>query len=106
MTKNVTISWDLPTVRDDGSPLSVGDITEVQVSIRVDNPSAPWTSVGAVTPLSPQDFTAGDVDVGDWEYRLVVVDTKGKESAPVDTKFTVVSDAIPGGVTNVVITQA
>lgn len=106
MTKNVTISWDLPTVREDGSPLLASDILEVQVSIRVDNPTAPWTLVASISPASPQDFTAGDVDVGDWEYKLVVVDTEGRLGAAVITKFTVVSDAPPEIVTNVVITQA
>jgi len=112
MSKNVTITWDLPTTREDGSPLPVEDIANVVVSLKVDNLAAPWTMMGTVEPtnpdgtLIPQGFTAGDVDIGDWLYRLVVNDIQGQPSPPVDTAFSVASDAGPSIVMNVAISQA
>ncbi len=106
MTKNVTIAWDILPTRADGTELPTADIAGTEVSVRVDNDAAPWTVLDTISAASPQDFTLGDVDVGDWVFRLVVIDTNERQSVPQEFKFSVGSEAVPSGVGNVVITQA
>ena len=111
MTENVQITWDLPTIKADGEVLLLNEIEETIVSLHVDNPLAPWTEMGRVKARDTEDnpvlqtFTTGDVDTGDWEYRLEVVNIAGKVGNPFDKKFSVISDAAPDLVTNVVITK-
>lgn len=105
MTKNVTITWDIIPTRADGTPLVTEEIVGTEVSVKVNNPAAPWTVLDTISAQSPQDFTLGDVDVGDWLFQLVVTDTEGRKSVPQEFAFSVVSEAVPSGVENVVITQ-
>lgn len=103
--KTMTVTWALPVTRESGGPLLPADIQHTRVEMRV--VGAPtFTVMGSVLPGDVQTFTITDVDVGDWELRLVVVDTAGRESAPVDTPFNVPDESAPSGVTDVVITLA
>jgi hypothetical protein len=105
MTKNVTITWDLPTTRTSGFPLDVIDIEHTRVALSADGGTS-FGTVGTRLPTDPQEFLLGDVDIGDWLVRLTVVDTEARESSPVDTAFNVPDETPPGSVLNVNITMA
>ena len=101
--KNVTVTWDLPTQRESGFPLNPADIANVEFGMRV--VGAPdFTVLGTVLPTDPQTFAVADVDIGDWEIRLVVVDTAARRSADVIAPFTVPDETNPGVVVNVNVT--
>ena len=95
------ISWVLPTTRESTAPLDLDDIQAVLLSISSDL-GANWSDPIVVTPpeLSKQ---LADLAIGGWLVRLVVVDTKGKSSKPVDTPFVIEDDSPPGTVTEVTI---
>lgn len=77
---NVTLSWALPTTRESGKPLAVEDIQSVVVEVSA-NDGADWALVGSFPPnvLSTE---VTDLDFGTWLFRGIVVDTKGRPSAP------------------------
>ena len=103
MTKNVSVTWDLPTTRQSGLALDLTEIQHVLVAFRVIG-APEFTTLGQVLPTDPQAFAIADVDIGDWELRLVVVDTANRVSAPVDTAFNIPDESPPGVVVNVAIT--
>ena len=101
--KNVTCTWNLPTTRESGRPLDISDIQHTQVLMKAD--AAPsFTPIDTVGPTAEQSIFIGDVDIGQWVIRLIVVDTDGRESAPVDTSFEVLDETPPSSVTGVGIT--
>lgn len=79
---NVTLSWALPTTRESGKPLAVEDIQRVVVEVSA-NGGADWALVGTFAPdvLSTQ---VTDLDFGTWLFRGIVVDNKGRSSAPLE----------------------
>lgn len=79
---NVTLSWALPTTRESGKPLLVEDIQNVVVEVSA-NGGVDWALVGTFPPnvLSTQ---VTDLDFGTWTFRGIVVDTKGRPSAPLE----------------------
>lgn len=79
---NITLQWALPVTRESGKPLAVTDIQYVEVSVSADD-GASWAPIGAFPPsvLSTQ---VTDLDFGTWKFRGVVVDTKGRSSAPLE----------------------
>ena len=100
--KNVNIAWDLPTTRESGLPLDVADIQHVEVFLSADL-GATFTSINVIAPPT-LDVTVPDLDIGDWVFRLVVVDTSGRQSANVDTPVNVPDETNPGTVVNVQVT--
>jgi len=96
--KNAHITWTDPAERGSGQPVILDNIA---VSLSADlgqNFSAP---VAVAPGVQAFDY----FDLGDAEYivRLVVVDTAGRQSAPVDTGF-VIDNSDPNPVENVQIT--
>lgn len=79
---NVTLQWALPTTRESGKPLPVADIQHVVVEVSA-NGGVDWAQVGTFPPsvLSTQ---VTDLDFGTWLFRGIVVDTKGRPSAPLE----------------------
>ena len=100
--KNVRISWDLPTTRESGFPLNVSEIAYVEVFLSADL-GANFVSLNQVVPPTV-DLFIPDVDVGEWIFRLVVVDTEDKQSVAVDTSVVVPDGSNPSSVVNVVVT--
>ena len=99
--RDVEILWEILPTRNDGSTFDiVNDVDNVEVSGRLVGNS--FAVLGNVPPAGAQRLVS-NLAPGDWEFRLVVVDTDGLRSAPVDTApFSVVNDD-PSGVTNVVV---
>lgn len=79
---NVTLNWALPTTRESGKPLLVSDIQHVVIEVSA-NEGVDWALVGTFPPnVLSADVT--DLDFGTWLFRGIVVDTKGRPSAPLE----------------------
>lgn len=102
MAKNVNVSWDLPTTRESGLPLDPADIQHVEVLLSADL-GATFTPINNIVPPDT-DILVPDLDIGDWIFRLVVVDTAGRSSADVDTPVNVPDETNPSTVVNVQVT--
>ena len=100
--KNVRIAWDLPTTRESGLTLDPTDIAYVEVFLSADL-GVNFVSLNQVIPPTV-DLFVPDVDIGDWIFRLVVVDTADKQSVAVDTPVNVPDETNPSSVINVVVT--
>jgi len=83
---NVIISFTHPTDRVDGNPILPGEITDVQVSARVQG-SPVWTEI-AVVDFPGASVRVQDVAPGDWEYQGVVRGV-GADSAPLTAQIAV-----------------
>lgn len=99
MTKNVNVAWDLPTTRESGLPLEVDEILHVEVFLSADLGQT-FTPINNIEPPTTE-ITVPDLDVGDWIFRLVVVDVDGRRSTNVDVNVNVPDETAPGGVINV-----
>ncbi|MHA2402132.1 MAG: hypothetical protein ACXADH_03995 [Candidatus Kariarchaeaceae archaeon] len=99
--KNVNIAWELPTTRESGFPLDPADIQHVEVSMSADL-GANFIVVNTVAPPT-LDLTVPDLEVGDWIFRLVVVDTANRRSIDVDVTVNVPDETNPSSVVNVVV---
>ena len=102
MAKNVNVSWDLPTTRESGLPLDPADIQHVEVSLSADLGTT-FTFINNIAPPAT-DITVPDLDIGDWIFRLVVVDVNNRRSVDVDTPVNVTDETNPTGVVNVQVT--
>ena len=100
--KNATVSWDLPTTRESGFPLDPADIQGVEVSLSADG-GASFSVLNTVAPPETE-LLVPDLEIGDWAFRLVVVDTNGKRSADVDALFNVPDETAPSAVVNPQVT--
>jgi hypothetical protein len=101
--KSVKIEWDLPTTRASGFPLAASDIAEVEVSMSADA-GQNWVVIGSVLPDGVQEFLQTELEIGDWHFRLVVVDTNGLRSANHDEVATVPDETAPSALANVIVT--
>lgn len=101
--RNVRISWDLPTTREQGGPLDVSEINYVEVELSADG-GANFSPVDQVSPPAT-DIQINDLPFGDtYVVRLRVLDQSLRASADVDTPFAVSDDSAPGVVQNVQVT--
>ena len=99
--KTARITWNLPTVRASGGPLTVQELSGVRVEFSADQ-GANFVELITIPATDPQEHLIPDLEDGTWMVRLTVIDTDTQESLPVDTPFTIDSSA-PGVVTNVVV---
>ena len=97
--KNATVSWELPITRESGRPLDLADIQGVEVSLSADG-GANFAVLNTVAPPDT-DLFVPDLEVGDWVFRLTVVDTNGRRSMDVDELFNIPDETAPGIVSNV-----
>jgi hypothetical protein len=79
---NVTLNWALPTTRESGKPLAVTDIQHVSIEVSA-NGGVDWALVGTFPP-NVLSAPVTDLDFGTWLFRGIVVDTKGRPSAPLE----------------------
>jgi len=101
--KNVKLNWALPTQRTSGFPLNVADIANVEVSLSADA-GVNWAVLGTVLPGVPQEFLQTELEIGDWQFKLVVVDTASKRSADHIELVNVPDETAPNGVASVTVT--
>ncbi len=104
MAKNVTVAWTLPTTRLGGGALPPGEIAHVAAELSADGGSI-FTPFGNVLPTDAQQVFVPDMEVGQWQFRLTVVDTLGQSSAPHVEVVDVIDDSPPNSVGNVTVTQ-
>lgn len=97
--KSVTLTWDLPTTREQGGPLPPTEIDKVQVQASADG-GTNWVNAGDVLPTDPQTFTMSDLDIGTWMFRVIVIDTNAVPSQPADITVNVADDSPPNPVNN------
>lgn len=98
---NLRLRYDLPTTRADGRELLVGQIRHVVVLLSADGVN--FAEVARVAPPA-REYLQTDLDPGLWTFRLMVEDTLGQFSVPVDVSYTI-RPVIPGPVLNPVITE-
>jgi len=102
--KNVLVSWELPTTRQQGGPLAIADIAFVRAALSADD-GANFTDVADVPSAQAQEVPINDLPFSDqFVVRLTVHDTDGRISTPVDAAFSVADDSAPGIVQNVTVT--
>ena len=98
MTKSVTWFWELPTTRESGRPLAETDIAGVEVSL-----SADLVNFTVLNTVAPPELSllVPDLEIGDWLFRFVVIDTANRRSMDVDVSVNIADDTAPGIVFNV-----
>jgi hypothetical protein len=101
---NITLVWELPTTRESGKPLAVTDIQHVAVEVSA-NGGADWASIGTFGP-ELTSVPVSDLDFGIWTFRGIVVDTKGRASAPVETVFVVEDTTAPSALVSLTAVPA
>ena len=89
---NVKLLWELPDTRISGGPLVVDDIARVDIELSADGVN--FASIGSFPP-SVLETTVEALDTGEWQFRGVVVDKKGKASDPMFATV-VVDESAPG----------
>ena len=101
---NVILSWALPTTRESGKPLAVEDIQHVNVEVSA-NDGVDWALVGTFPPdvLSTQ---ITDLDFGTWRFRGIVVDNKGRASAPLEAVLVNEDTSPPSALVNLAVVPA
>lgn len=98
MTQNATVHWVLPTTRGSGELLIPSDIQGVEVSLAI--AGAPSSVLNLVPPDTLELFVP-DLEIGNWIFTLVCIDTKDLRGPPYDEPFNVPDETPPGLVTGV-----
>ena len=73
--KSATLSWDIPTTREDGSTLPINEIAGFKIYSQRNNGSY-WTEYIPVIDT----YTFNNLEQGLWRFWLVTVDTDGLAS--------------------------
>lgn len=103
MPKTVTGTWTLPTTRTGGAALPVEELDYASVEMSADS-GANFTEINRIPAADPQTVTVPDLEPGEWQFRVRVMDRLGQLSAPVPSAVTVVDDSPPGPVTDLEFT--
>lgn len=104
MAKNVTVAWALPTTRTGGAPLPLTEIRHTAVALSADGGSS-FVDLPVVLPTATQQAFVPDLEVGEWIFRMTVIDTNGSPSAGHVEGVVVIDDSPPNDITDVVVTQ-
>jgi len=98
---NLKIDWTLPTQRESGKPLPVGEIKHVLIEI-----SADGVNFGPVGTFPPTVLTTEvqDVDVGEWTVKGRAVDLKDRASQPVTASLVIADETPPGALPTLTLT--
>ena len=78
----VTLSWDIPTKREDGSDLAISDIG--QYKIYTGDSSNNLSSVSSVTNPEQRNYTFSDLQQGSYYFAISTVTNDGMESSKSD----------------------
>ena len=105
MAKDVNVAWDLPTTRQGGGDLPLDEIAETRVGLSADG-GANFTPLAPVPPTAVQEVNVPELEVGDWHFQMIVVDTLGQPSPPANHIETVADDSPPNPVENIRSSQS
>jgi hypothetical protein len=73
---NVTLSWQTPSTRNDGSPLSISDIAGYEVYYLAEGQALEDASVIRIAdPLNNQ--VTFELDAGFWHFAMATLDSEG-----------------------------
>lgn len=97
---DVKVRWELPDTRDSGRSLSVDDIARVDIALSADGVN--FSDIGPFTP-DVLETTVEALDTGDWTFRGIVVDKRGKQSDPLFGSISV-DESKPGPLKALVVT--
>jgi hypothetical protein len=99
-----TLNWTIPTVRADGAPMDISEVSHVAISMSADG-GANFGPESNVLSTDPQTFVVDSLVPGNYIFRAVVVDTDGRRSGDADQVGNVL--APPGVITDlsVIITD-
>lgn len=95
--KEISLSWDIPVVREDGSAMPVSEIAHTEVTLSTDGGKT-FAALAQVKPDAIQTVKRSPAPDGAYLFRLVVVGINGKKGKPVDLNVPVDTPA-PGVVT-------
>ena len=104
MPKTVTITWVLPNTRQKGGLLPIDEIAHTRVELSADS-GENFAELAEVPPGAPQEWVVPDLEAGEWQFRLTVLDTEGRVGAPHVELVEVADDSPPDAVTNVTASQ-
>jgi len=102
MSKNVTVWWDLPTIRSNNEPQDPAGLSHTKVSFSADLGSTFVPLADVPSTDLPQEVFIPDLVDGDYIIRLAIVDILDLVGGNVDTPFKVDS-SVPGLVQNVFV---
>ena len=93
--KSVRISWTLPTVREQGGPITPAEIGEVEIELSADG-GANWTPVGSF-PSDTLETVIADLPFSDqYVVRGRAIDTAAQVAQWTFLPFTVADTSPPG----------
>jgi hypothetical protein len=95
--KEIAVSWDLPVIRDDGSPMPLSEIAFTEATLSTDGGKT-FVALGQVKPDTIQIVKRSPIPDGAYLFRLIVVGVNGKKGKPTDVTVPVDTPA-PGVVT-------
>jgi len=98
---NVRVTFDYPTTRKSGRPLSPSDIQHVRLMLSADG-GASYATVATLPPPT-REYTQTELEPGSWGFRAVCVDTAGRESDPTDGSISIADETAPGAVLNLTL---
>lgn len=96
-----TLSWTLPTEREDGVALPASEIAQTDISMSADG-GANFSSTAPVLPTDPQTFVVDNLTAGTYLFRATVIDTLGQPS--VDAEATGSILAPPAAIADLSVT--
>jgi hypothetical protein len=85
--KTINLTWILPTTRVDGSPLPATGIAHSVLFMSADG-GVNWSEMDMFAAPETAAVVPDLID-GDYHFRLVIVDTQGKSSGPIETSINV-----------------
>lgn len=78
-----TVSWTLPTTREDGAALPIEEIKHTLFSMSADL-GLNFSPEVQILPTDPQVFSIGNLSGGTYLFRTAVVDTDDRRSLDAD----------------------
>jgi hypothetical protein len=95
----ITLTWDLPVTRSDGSPLDINDINRVEIEMSTDGGTT-WSAPQTILPADAQTLTVSNLVPGTYHFRGACYDVADARGVDTMTQATVASTAAPAALIN------